>query len=95
MMSSRMVGTSKMLHDVDLRRAGQVRRRRCAGKCLLPKPFVKSFALLLAHLLLHASLLCLIAAHDGVRTRQIRDTEVEEGRKVRRHVARSKAHVSA
>ena len=31
----------------------------------------------------HASLSCLIAAHDGVRTWQVRDTEVEEGGKVR------------
>ena len=94
MMSSRTVGADKMLRRVDLHRVGQVRRSRCAGRCLLPKSFAKSFALLLVDRFLHASFSCLIAAHDGVRTRQIRDTKVEEGRKVRHQVARPEAHVS-
>ena len=52
-----------------------------------------SCALLLARRLVHASLSCLIAAHGGVGTWQVRDTEVEEGGKVRCQVTWSKAHV--
>ena len=43
----------------------------------------------------HASLSCLIAVHDGVRTWQVRDTVVEEGgRKCAVRSRLSKAHVS-
>ena len=88
-MSSRVDGTSKMLRGVNLRNNGHVRRCRSAGRCLLAKS-----ALLLARCLVHASLSCLIAAHDGVRTWQVRDAKVEEGGKMRCQVERPKAHVS-
>ena len=68
-----------MLRGVELRRGAHARICISAGRCLLPKSFAESLALLLARRLVHASMSCLIDAHGGVRTWKVSDAEVEEG----------------
>ena len=54
---------------------------------MLPQPLAKAFAFKPARRLLHAALLCLVAAHE------VGDTEMKESRKVRCQVARTEAQV--